>query len=262
MDGRGRIGNLWGGGLDLSLFRGGRPALLLGGVEGGLVTRGARPSGAHGPPAWATSCFPLAGSRSRPKALSPDRSAGLPWDSARHSPGTRPRQQTFGWGRASRLGGTALAANDPPDSAEVRPSDLGRAGVPDDRATVISGVVQTALDVMGMPYRWGDEGEEGFDCSGLIRYAFGKQGISLPRRSADQAREGGRSRRISRPSGGRHPHFRPSAVGGSPRRPLSRQREVHPQRPAGCPDQRAEPGRHFGPVVVSAAGSGRGGSSR
>jgi cell wall-associated NlpC family hydrolase len=51
-------------------------------------------------------------------------------------------------------------------------------------------VVQTALDVMGMPYRWGDEGDEGFDCSGLIRYAFGAHGVTLPRRSADQARSG------------------------------------------------------------------------
>ena len=72
---------------------------------------------------------------------------------------------------------------------EIR-TELDRSGVPEDRAVLIGGVVQTALDVMGMPYRWGDQGEQGFDCSGLIRYAFGKHGITLPRRSADQAREG------------------------------------------------------------------------
>src|ERR687890_443046 len=33
---------------------------------------------------------------------------------------------------------------------------------------------------------------EGFDCSGLIQFAFGKHGITLPRRSTDQARKGGK----------------------------------------------------------------------
>jgi cell wall-associated NlpC family hydrolase len=45
---------------------------------------------------------------------------------------------------------------------------------------------------MGRPYEFGGTGEngEGFDCSGLIQYAFAKHGIQLPRRSTDQAREG------------------------------------------------------------------------
>jgi len=45
---------------------------------------------------------------------------------------------------------------------------------------------------MGRPYEYGGTGEdgEGFDCSGLIQYAYGKHGIALPRRSMDQAREG------------------------------------------------------------------------
>ena len=63
-------------------------------------------------------------------------------------------------------------------------------GVTSDAASVLASVVQTALDVMGMPYRWGEEGADGFDCSGLIHYAFGQHGITLPRRSADQARAG------------------------------------------------------------------------
>jgi cell wall-associated NlpC family hydrolase len=48
------------------------------------------------------------------------------------------------------------------------------------------------MDAMGRPYEYGGTGEggSGFDCSGLIQYAFGKHGISLPRRSVDQAREG------------------------------------------------------------------------
>jgi cell wall-associated NlpC family hydrolase len=45
---------------------------------------------------------------------------------------------------------------------------------------------------MGRPYEFGGTGEngEGFDCSGLIQYAFSKHGIALPRVSTDQAREG------------------------------------------------------------------------
>jgi len=51
-------------------------------------------------------------------------------------------------------------------------------------------VVQTALDAMGTPYRWGGTGGNGFDCSGLIRYAYGEHGLILPRISRDQARTG------------------------------------------------------------------------
>ena len=48
-------------------------------------------------------------------------------------------------------------------------------------------VVRTALDAVGTPYRWGGTAENGFDCSGLIQYAYGVHGIRLPRRSRDQA---------------------------------------------------------------------------
>lgn len=53
-------------------------------------------------------------------------------------------------------------------------------------------IIATASEAMGRPYEFGGTGEngEGFDCSGLIQYAYGKHGIALPRRSTDQAREG------------------------------------------------------------------------
>jgi peptidoglycan endopeptidase LytE len=51
-------------------------------------------------------------------------------------------------------------------------------------------VVETALGVMGTPYAWGGSSANGFDCSGLIQYAFGAHGVALPRTSADQARQG------------------------------------------------------------------------
>jgi cell wall-associated NlpC family hydrolase len=50
---------------------------------------------------------------------------------------------------------------------------------------------------MGRPYEFGGTGEggDGFDCSGLIQYAYAKHGIDLPRRSVDQAREGSKVER-------------------------------------------------------------------
>lgn len=53
-----------------------------------------------------------------------------------------------------------------------------------------AGIIQTALDARGTPYRWGGTTENGFDCSGLIQYAFGAYQVALPRRSVDQAKVG------------------------------------------------------------------------
>lgn len=53
-------------------------------------------------------------------------------------------------------------------------------------------IVAAATEVLGRPYRLGGTGADngGFDCSGLIQYAYGQYGVALPRTSADQAREG------------------------------------------------------------------------
>lgn len=51
-------------------------------------------------------------------------------------------------------------------------------------------VVETALDVLGSPYQWGGTADNGFDCSGLIQYAYARHGIRLPRTSRDQAQAG------------------------------------------------------------------------
>lgn len=65
---------------------------------------------------------------------------------------------------------------------------------PPEPPTVISGsaadVVRTALDVLGTPYQWGGTAANGFDCSGLIQYAYGQHGVRLPRISRDQAHAG------------------------------------------------------------------------
>jgi cell wall-associated NlpC family hydrolase len=37
-----------------------------------------------------------------------------------------------------------------------------------------------ALRMAGTPYRWGGESPEGFDCSGLVRWAYLQVGLDLP----------------------------------------------------------------------------------
>ena len=51
-------------------------------------------------------------------------------------------------------------------------------------------VVHTALDALGTPYQWGGTAANGFDCSGLVQYAYAQHGIRLPRMSRDQATAG------------------------------------------------------------------------
>jgi len=57
---------------------------------------------------------------------------------------------------------------------------------PGDANEVAIAVVEKAYEAIGTPYQWGGNGSNGFDCSGLIRYAYGQFGIELPRISRDQ----------------------------------------------------------------------------
>ena len=55
--------------------------------------------------------------------------------------------------------------------------------------------VKIALEAVGTPYRWGGESPAtGFDCSGLVRWAYGRVGIELPHNSYALYSEG---RRVS-----------------------------------------------------------------
>lgn len=69
---------------------------------------------------------------------------------------------------------------------------LRAAGIPESKAELLGAVVSTALEEMGQPYVWGGtgDGSGGFDCSGLIYYAYGQHGIRIPRTSASQAGAG------------------------------------------------------------------------
>jgi peptidoglycan DL-endopeptidase CwlO len=49
---------------------------------------------------------------------------------------------------------------------------------------------KAAVQMLGKPYRYGAEGPNSFDCSGLTSWAFEKVGVTLPRSSSQQARVG------------------------------------------------------------------------
>ncbi len=51
-------------------------------------------------------------------------------------------------------------------------------------------VCALAESFLGTPYQWGGTTPQGFDCSGLVQYIYKEVGVTLPRRSSDQARSG------------------------------------------------------------------------
>ncbi|PLT32882.1 peptidase P60 [Bacillus sp. V5-8f] len=59
-------------------------------------------------------------------------------------------------------------------------------------ATYHTKAISVAKTNLGVPYKWGGTTPNGFDCSGLIQYSFGKAGKSLPRTSADMYKKGTR----------------------------------------------------------------------
>jgi cell wall-associated NlpC family hydrolase len=49
-------------------------------------------------------------------------------------------------------------------------------------------VVETALAQLNKPYRYGGHSGQGFDCSGLVYYAYQSVGIAIPRTARAQQR--------------------------------------------------------------------------
>jgi peptidoglycan DL-endopeptidase CwlO len=100
---------------------------------------------------------------------------------------------------------TALAAPGPPPppavmaaatapAPEALPPGVGQPGGPGPGAGPGSGqgaiAVQAALTRVGDPYSWGGAAPGGFDCSGLVMWAFQQAGIALPHSSQALAHGG------------------------------------------------------------------------
>jgi cell wall-associated NlpC family hydrolase len=196
----GNAGGFAGVGADLTAFRRreGGPYLVFG-MSGGL---GSESSNALSDPwgSWSAGAgydlFPLAflsvGAEGRWRELSlggrdgPELAIGF----AVHLGGAAPRRGTASsQPRPTVPADSSGARLSPPLPDSSRPSLPGSQSTP---LTLADSVIATATEAMGRPYEYGGTGEngEGFDCSGLIQYAYGKHGIELPRRSTDQARVG------------------------------------------------------------------------
>ena len=87
--------------------------------------------------------------------------------------------------RAARERALAAQARRPQSSASTV---VGATAATPEGATVVppssyGGAVGVALSFLGTPYVWGGAAPGGFDCSGLVMYAYAQIGVSLPHSS-------------------------------------------------------------------------------
>ena len=73
-----------------------------------------------------------------------------------------------------------------PDQVANAPTNPVRGAHPGATAAALA----LAMSFAGTPYVWGGAKPGGFDCSGLVYYVFGQQGLTLPRVAEDQAKMG------------------------------------------------------------------------
>jgi peptidoglycan DL-endopeptidase CwlO len=81
-----------------------------------------------------------------------------------------------------QLGGSSGGSS---SSTGSTPAADGASGSSPPPATY-GGVVGVAMQFLGVPYVWGGASPSGFDCSGLVMYAYAQVGVSLPHNAAMQ----------------------------------------------------------------------------
>ncbi|HEX5387606.1 MAG TPA: C40 family peptidase [Gemmatimonadales bacterium] len=201
---------LWGAGLDFTLFRAGRQGLYsVAGVSGGYASGAAKHLWGSWSAGIGLQVLPAGpfgiGAEARWRKLSPGSRSGVELSF----------RLGVGLGRPGRPAATdaarpiAVAPSPlpPPAPADAAPSEGPQASAAPavlpssmpsaitDPRTLADSVVATAAEAMGTAYRLGGTGADGFDCSGLIQYAYGRHGVALPRTSAEQAHAGRKVRR-------------------------------------------------------------------
>ena len=138
--------------------------------------------------------------------------------------------------RRRRRRGSRGGRRSSPSPRSRRPAS--RPGVP----TVGAAAVEISKRYLDTPYYWGGETPDtGFDCSGLMQYAYKQLGIDIPRVTYDQVKAGVEVPRdqlqpgdlILFAKGWRRP----------PRRHVHRRRQVHPRAPHRRRGQDLEPRR-------------------
>jgi cell wall-associated NlpC family hydrolase len=93
--------------------------------------------------------------------------------------------------QAQAVRATYLEQQQSRQSQSASTSTFGATAVTPEGATVVpsssySGAAGVALSYIGTPYVWAGSSPGGFDCSGLVMYAYSKMGVSLPHSSYAQ----------------------------------------------------------------------------
>ncbi len=80
-----------------------------------------------------------------------------------------------------------MAASAPPPPAARRSFTAPTAYTSLTTASARARILREATTHLGARYRRGATGPSAFDCSGFVRYVYGRFGLALPHRAADQA---------------------------------------------------------------------------